>query len=239
MKKKEKYNEITARHYASYRPPLHELILENCLSGEETFENILDIGCGTGISTLALAKYGCSVYGIDPSADMLKMAKSKKNVNFLLYDGHSIPISNRKIDLVTFSGSLYYAKSPSLIKELFRICHDNSVIICYDFGIILDEVLNYLKINRNKKSGNYDFEFNFNDEPGFNQLISNKGQIEMTMEAKDLAHVLLSDSFNYELLAEKFNRSDLFAELVNKLEYQSLQWLLKANIYYSKYIINY
>ncbi|MEX1015044.1 MAG: class I SAM-dependent methyltransferase [Candidatus Paceibacterota bacterium] len=235
MEKKEEYNEITARHYAAYRPQLHEFILEKCLSRKETFENGLDIGCGTGISTMALAKYCTKVYGIDPSAAMLNKAKSGKNVKFLLYDGHTIPMYNRKIDLVTFSGSLNYAKSPLLIKELFRICHDNSIIISYDFGIILDDVLDQNKIKRKEKPGNYDFEVNFDDQTDFDKMKSNKEQIEITVDAKELAHILLSSTWNYGMFVKKFNESDPFAELLKNLKEVRPHWVLKTNVYYSKY----
>ena len=47
------YDEITAYHYLKYRPPLHELILAKGLKADPTYVEGLDIGCGTGQSSIA------------------------------------------------------------------------------------------------------------------------------------------------------------------------------------------
>ncbi|MEO9894623.1 methyltransferase domain-containing protein [Aurantibacter sp.] len=67
------YDTINAEHYAAYRPPLHQVILEKCLQ-KKTHNIGLDIGCGTGNSSIALAKFCNRVIGIDPSKSMLERA---------------------------------------------------------------------------------------------------------------------------------------------------------------------
>ena len=69
------YDQITAFHYAAYRPLLHSKILNEYFD-ENGKQNIgLDIGCGTGHSSVALAKYCHKVFGIDPSACIKKLLK--------------------------------------------------------------------------------------------------------------------------------------------------------------------
>src|SRR5690625_4484968 len=70
----ERYDANAAAHYAAYRPPLHAMILGRVLTGNASFDIGLDIGCGTGYSAVALAKYCKFVYGIDPSPSMLNRA---------------------------------------------------------------------------------------------------------------------------------------------------------------------
>ncbi|WP_436716151.1 class I SAM-dependent methyltransferase [Roseiconus lacunae] len=50
------YTDAVASHYAAYRPPLHELILMRVISNQTRFCDGLDVGCGTGRSSGALAK---------------------------------------------------------------------------------------------------------------------------------------------------------------------------------------
>ena len=59
----EEYDEAIAYHYDAYRPPLAEVILSQVLGEDERFQDRLDIGCGTGYSAIALAKYCSQVYG--------------------------------------------------------------------------------------------------------------------------------------------------------------------------------
>lgn len=235
---KEKYNKITANHYSAYRPPLHEMILKKGIPIDEKFENGLDIGCGTGISTIVLAKYCSHIYGIEPSEAMLKKANSHEKVTYLLGSGNSIPLPNNKIDIVTFAGSLFYAKSSILIKELQRVCRDKSSIIIYDFMTLLDNVLDHFNIKKKEISSNYDYEINFDDNPNFKKIISNKEQINLTINANNLAHIILGDSIIYELFVEKFNVVDPFTILVKNLEDVNKQWVLKVNTYYSVYQLN-
>ena len=45
----------------------------------ENIDTIVDIGCGTGLSTRNCTKYANNVIGIEPSIDMLEQAKKKEN----------------------------------------------------------------------------------------------------------------------------------------------------------------
>jgi SAM-dependent methyltransferase len=234
----EKYNKITAYHYAAYRPPLHEIILKESIPIKKKFENGLDLGCGTGISTIALAKYCSHIYGIEPSEAMLKKANPHEKVTYLIGSGNSIPLTNTIIDLVTFAGSLFYAKSTVLIEELQRVCRNKSIIITYDFMVLLEDVLDYFNIEKEEISSNYDYEINFDDTINFNNIISKKDQIKFTISSHNLAHIMLGDSIIYESFVEKFNVVDPFNILVKNLEDLNKRWVLKANTYYWVYQLN-
>ena len=73
--KKSEYTTDIATHYKSFRPPLHEILLKRSLKNQR-FESALDIGCGTGNSTIALAKYCASVTGYDPNKSMIQYSES-------------------------------------------------------------------------------------------------------------------------------------------------------------------
>lgn len=137
----EQYNQATAFHYASYRPPLHSMILGYVLSTEESFRNGLDVGCGTGYSAIALTKYCTHVFGVEPSASMLAEATENKKITYQQGSGANLALPNKSVDLVTFAGSLFYAKSEELIKELKRVCHAQAVVIPYDFEVLSNDVL--------------------------------------------------------------------------------------------------
>jgi SAM-dependent methyltransferase len=78
-------------------------------------KRILDIGCGTGWTSIFLAKRGYDVVGIDISRDMIKYAKIKKeeerinNLQFLVEDYENI-LFNNEFDCVIFFDSLHHAE---------------------------------------------------------------------------------------------------------------------------------
>ncbi len=234
----EKYNKVIAEHYSAYRPPLHKMILEKVIPLNEKFGEGLDIGCGTGYSAIALTKYCSHVYGIEPSDSMLKEAILDEKITYLIGSGDSLPISNKSINIVTFAGSLFYAKSTELIKELHRVCLDKSAIIIYDFVVLLDDILNHFNIARNRPMSNYDSEVNLNDNIDFTKIIVHNEQINITIVAENLAHILLGDSNIYNAFVKKFNVTDPFPMLVKECKTISQKWTLKVNIYFSKYQIN-
>ena len=232
------YNQAVATHYSSYRPPLHEMILEYVLSNEEVINKGLDIGCGTGYSAVALAKYCLHVYGIDPSQSMLAEARPHKKITYQQGTGEDLPLPDKSVDVVTFAGSLFYAKSELLIKELKRVCRNRALVIPYDFEVLLDDVLLQCGINLEKTGSDYDHKVNFSDSVDFVEIAIGNEQITLEVTAPELAHVLLSSSHHYEAFVEKYDISDPFLVLVTELERTQEKQCLKVNIYFSKYQLN-
>lgn len=129
----EPYSEAVATHYAAYRPPLHRTILTRVLAGTGGFSDALDVGCGTGWSSLALAEFCDRVFAIDPSQSMLDGAPPHDSVAYLLGAAERIPLPDDSIDLVTFAGSLSYADREATAVELRRVCRPDAMIVpCAD-----------------------------------------------------------------------------------------------------------
>ncbi len=81
--------------------------------GDVSGLKILDIGCGSGISSRYLAKRGAKVTGVDNSSEMLELAKTEEDksplgIRYALYDVANLPHLD-DFDLVTPSFLLHYA----------------------------------------------------------------------------------------------------------------------------------
>lgn len=236
----EEYDSLTAGHYSAYRPPLHELILKKCIRSSAGIG--LDIGCGTGHSSIALAQYCKRVIGIDPSADMIAGAIAHPQVEYQMYDGRELAFQNDSFELITFAGSLYYAKSQELLNEVVRVARKDAKILVYDFDVKLDQILDDLRISQIDNEGDL-----YNHKENFSGLNMNHLEVEMessetvTMEVhnSDLAHLLLSSKDNYYLLRKKYGEQNLFEEVVNRLNRKLIgkKHKLKAKIYYSVYSV--
>lgn len=123
-------------------------ILDQLYYGDEVNKNntieygrYLDIGCGNGEITIALAKdiVYTHPYGIDVKNSLTPYAK--KNMYFKVYNGTDIP-SKHKFNLITLFMVIHHVPSENLIK-LIQSIHDHmykhSVLIVRDHDIITPE----------------------------------------------------------------------------------------------------
>jgi SAM-dependent methyltransferase len=62
-----------AKYRPSYAPAAIDCLVREC--GLSSGSTVVDVGCGTGISTRLLAERGLRVIGVDPNLDMLNTAK--------------------------------------------------------------------------------------------------------------------------------------------------------------------
>ena len=96
------YDSIS-RSYDDVRPAHLEILgsIKSEVSLDRTSQ-VLDLGCGTGNYAVLLKETtGCCVYGVDPSAGMLEVARGKGgDVKFIQGSSESIPVGESFFDLV-------------------------------------------------------------------------------------------------------------------------------------------
>lgn len=233
----EQYGQMVAAHYAAYRPSLHQLILGRLLSEDESFEIGLDVGCGTGYSAAALAKYCMRVYGIDPSPSMLQEAAAHKRVIYREGAAERVPLPDHLVNVVTFAGSLFYADTDMTCKEVSRVCRDKAVVIVYDFEVLLEKFLRQLGTFLRTGESAYNHRANFSDTSGYLELVTGSDRVNIRATPSEAAHVLLSDAFRFDYFAKRYRTSDPFRLLAEELQLTYDQITIEADIYYSKYRI--
>src|SRR6185437_11109148 len=79
-------------------------------------KTILDLGCGTGRFSEALATYfDADVIGIDPSAKMLEQAQAKRLNTRVRYEagrGEAMPLPDSTVDLIFISMVFHHFADP-------------------------------------------------------------------------------------------------------------------------------
>lgn len=72
---------------------------------------VLDLACGTGRLTIALAKAGYKVFGIDENIHMIERAQVKSQGLDIHYSQHDMRsfIMNQRFDLITLAGNSFQA----------------------------------------------------------------------------------------------------------------------------------
>ncbi len=231
------YNQEIASHYKAYRPSLHKIILEKCL-GNRKFDMALDIGSGTGVSTVALLPYCSKITGIEPSESMLKQAKPNPSIRYLSGDGEHLPFTKSTFNLIALAGVLYYAKSQRLVDEIERVLKANGLVFIYDFDILTKPFLEKLtkKSITNRSTYKHDEDFSGLHLTDLKLLTKKKETHQLIAKPRELAHLLLSDQDNYEALFAVFGKEELLDRITESLhDLYSDNIVLNAHLYYCLY----
>lgn len=85
-------------------------------------EGVLDIGCGTGISTRELVQNGFKdVVGVDRSASMLAEARKQSSIEYVQAEMPHLPFASQTFNLATcFSAFHWFTKDTPEIKRILR-----------------------------------------------------------------------------------------------------------------------
>ena len=130
--------EDMAAGYATSRPAVHPRVMERVyrqLQRSEPFSVALDIGCGAGLSTKALAGFAKKRIGLEPAEAMLQWASTvAPGAYFAAGAAEAIPLRNSCADLLTAAGSLNYARLDLFFPEAVRVLRPDGVLVVYDFS---------------------------------------------------------------------------------------------------------
>jgi ubiquinone/menaquinone biosynthesis C-methylase UbiE len=119
----------------SHGPEILDLWMSTVSSFVEkrAITSILDLGCGTGRFSEALAvHFDAEVIGIDPSKKMLEQARSKqtdRRVRYQVGRAEAIPLPDESVDLVFISMIFHHLEDPALAaRECRRVLRDGGTV---------------------------------------------------------------------------------------------------------------
>ena len=100
----------------------------------ETVSSVLDLGCGTGRFSTALAnQYDASVIGVDPSEKMLEQTRKKigdSRVSFIRASAERIPLADDSVDMIFMSMVLHHLTNWSAVAgECHRVLNVSGYVV--------------------------------------------------------------------------------------------------------------
>jgi ubiquinone/menaquinone biosynthesis C-methylase UbiE len=112
--------------------------------------HLLEIGCGAGFATAALAMRGYRVDAVDSVATMINLASKRlaetgagERVRIARADVRCLPMPNNSFDLVFALGVLPWLENPlAAVREMARVTRPGGyVLVSADNNVHLDEIL--------------------------------------------------------------------------------------------------
>ncbi|WP_019637661.1 class I SAM-dependent methyltransferase [Paenibacillus fonticola] len=130
-----------ANVYDQNRPEAPELvvrILTNYLEKKPAL--IIDVGCGTGLSTLIWKDHAERIIGVEPNDDMRSQAEEKlrenqdaEHISFVPGYSNQLNAADESVDIITCSQSFHWMEPVSTLQEVHRVLRRGGIFAAYDY----------------------------------------------------------------------------------------------------------
>ena len=129
------FSDIAAVYHSS-RPEMPKqasMFIQNYLGHE--IHTLIDLGCGSGLSSIPWCESCEQVIGIDPNEEMLKIARGifKDNLSFRQGFGSDTGLPEGSADAVVCSQSFHWMEPDATLKEIHRILAKGGVFAAIDY----------------------------------------------------------------------------------------------------------
>jgi SAM-dependent methyltransferase len=129
-----------ANTYDKYRPQPPTVLIDIFLQLAQIKRPhlVVDLGSGTGLSTRMWADRADAVIGIEPSADMRRIAEENAarmahaNVRYQRGYSHDTGLADKSVDIVTCSQSLHWMEPEPTFAEIARILRGGGIFAAMD-----------------------------------------------------------------------------------------------------------
>jgi SAM-dependent methyltransferase len=126
-----------AEGYAKHRPYYHPLVMDKIrqqLNLKDKCHHALDVGCGTGLSTIALKELAHNVTGIDGSEEMIAAANAYGDgqITYHHAPAEKLPFDEESFDLITVCGAINWIDRARFFPEAKRVLTKQGWVILYD-----------------------------------------------------------------------------------------------------------
>lgn len=139
---------LTAKDYSSYRYGYPEEIYQRLIQFNIGLPNqkILDIGTGTGYLARGFAKLGAHVTGLEPSFELVIVAKDldkaqNVSIDYVIGKAEELPFENRSFDIVTAGQCWHWFERNTAAMEVKRVLKEQGKLVITHFD--------WLPIHRN------------------------------------------------------------------------------------------
>jgi len=125
-----------AGHYASARPTYPHALFEWLASVCPRRCLAVDVGAGTGLATVALARHFDRVVGTDLSDRQIANAQHAPNVEYMVSPAEHLPFGDASVDLLTVAQALHWFDLDRFWPEVKRVLQSRGVVAVWTYGLL-------------------------------------------------------------------------------------------------------
>jgi len=128
-----------ATRYVSSRPNIHPMVMTHIktfLSLPYPLSRALDVGCGTGQSSLALTTLASEVFGVDASLAMLQEAVQDARIQYRHASAESLPFPTSSFPMMTVAIAFHWFHRPLFLAVASRVLHTGGQLVLDNGGLI-------------------------------------------------------------------------------------------------------
>lgn len=122
MKEQNRFGHMSSEYSAArrgYPIEVYEYLLKSIDSSNP---RVLDVGCGTGISTRELRQNGFQVIGVDKDTGMIDAAQAQSpDIEYVVAPADNLPFASDSFDLVTAFTAFHWFNDESSLTEIRRV----------------------------------------------------------------------------------------------------------------------
>ena len=122
------------RRYTKVRPFFHDEVAGRLrtFAGVQRFRNALDVGCGSGQSSIALAAIADRVIAVDPSLGMLRHAAPRPNITYQLGSAEQLNFPAGEFDLVSVGSALHWFDQDRFYAQCQKVMSPAALLAVYN-----------------------------------------------------------------------------------------------------------
>lgn len=121
--------------YSQYRPDYPQELYDFILAEVKERKTAWDCGTGNGQAAVILSQYFEKVYATDPSAEQIKNALPKSNIEYRVASAENSTLPDKSIDLITVAQALHWFDFDKFYAEVKRVAKPNAVIAVWSYEL--------------------------------------------------------------------------------------------------------
>lgn len=124
-----------AQGYSQFRPRFHAQVIaqiREALGLQAGISRILDVGCGTGLSTVPLIALGQAVIGVDRAREMVFNAEKGSTVAYVVSTAEELPFLPGTFGALSVAGVINWINRDQFLPEAYRLLSTCGWLLMYD-----------------------------------------------------------------------------------------------------------